>query len=225
MERLPTGCVALDAALAGGLPAGAAVLVTGEDGAGATEFAMTVLRAVARSRKDAVARFASASRRPERASREAETLFESAADAALLDWVPIDPTQAARSCLQALRGPRPPKALVLESARRLAEAEGPGGFLRLWSALAEEAHASGCLVILLHAPGTLAPDVEAALREDADAVLHFSWHEGGASRRRVLVLRKLRGLAPALSGEHVPVFEVSLEPGIGYGLSRARSVL
>ena len=65
-ERIHTGSRVLDAALAGGLPQGASLFVTGEEGAGATEFAITILRTVAGEKTGHKARFVSAGHAPGR---------------------------------------------------------------------------------------------------------------------------------------------------------------
>lgn len=224
MERVQTGSRILDTALAGGIPPGSALLVSGEEGAGATEFALTVLRTAAREhvRK---ARFASALRSAARVSGEMKALFEGAAEVADIDVRVLPPMDAGAHLGNVLDGLGEGDVLVIESADALASGQDARRLMPFWHGLADAAQEQGVVVVLLHAPGTLPSAVEASLAEGADGVLRFAWHDGGPTRRRVLSISKLRGLAPMLDGEQVPVFEVALQRGLGFSISRETSVL
>lgn len=223
MERVHTGSPMLDAALAGGLRTGAALLVTGEEGAGATEFALTLLRASAHEKRHA--RFASALRSPPRVKSEMEALFEDDSAARQLDVRALDVKSLRQGADHVLVGLEEGDVLVLESADSLTTLSDPGELRAAWQGIADAAAARGVLVLLLHSPGTLPAWLESTLAEEADGVLRFSWHDAGPTRRRVLALVKMRGLAPALDGDHVPVFEVSLQRGVGFSVARGKSVL
>jgi len=220
MERVETGSRVLDTALAGGIPRGATLFVSGEEGAGATEFALTLLR----SATEGKGHFISALRSPQRVKRELELLFDAKTAGA------IDVTQIPGSVTRAQLADKTKDlgegdVLVIESADSLAVPGDGFGLLPLWHDLADLATARGAVVVLLHAPGTLPPPVEAGLAETADGVLRFTWLDGGPVRRRVLAIHKLRGLAPVLDGDEVPVFEVALERGVGYSVSLEQSVV
>lgn len=225
MDRVQTGSRILDAALAGGIPPGSALLVSGEEGAGATEFALTVLRTAARAHPDRKARFASALRSSARVSSELASLFEGAEEVARIDVRVLAPMDAAAHLGNVLDGLGEGDVLVIESADALASGQDARRLMPFWHGLADAAQERGVVVVLLHAPGTLPSAVEASLAEGADGVLRFTWHDGGPMRRRLLSIPKLRGLAPVLDGEQVPIFEVALQRGLGFSISRETSVL
>ncbi|HLE97431.1 MAG TPA: hypothetical protein VI997_08690 [Candidatus Thermoplasmatota archaeon] len=224
-RTIPTGSLALDAALGGGLPIGVAVLVEAEEGAGSTEFALSVLRAVVRARGGHHVRFLSALRSPARVEAEARELFADARDAQAIDIRAIRPDQAAADCLAALEDLGPGDVLVIESASALARFEAGKDLAMLMQNLGNIASETASLVLLLHAPGTLPPQVECSLAEAADGFLSFRWRDGGPTRRRILMIKKLRGLAPVLDGEQIPVFEVSLHKGVGFAMSKVRNLV
>lgn len=224
LERVETGSRVLDTALAGGIPRGATLFVSGEEGAGATEFALTLLRRACPPGSPGKARFMSALRSPQRVKRELELLFDAETASA------IDVTQVPGSVTKAQLADKTKDlaegdVLVIESADSLAIPGDGFGLLPLWHDLADLATARGAVVVLLHAPGTLPAPVEAGLAETADGVLRFTWLDGGPVRRRVLAIHKLRGLAPVLDGDEVPVFEVALQRGVGFSVSLERSVV
>lgn len=223
MERVRTGSDPLDAALGGGLPCGSTLLVEGPQGMGSTEFALTILKA-ATCVKGRKAVFATALRAPERARSEVSTLFGEEV-ARRIAFRPLRPTQAREDSMQALAELAPGDVLVLESIASLSRGKPPEGVAEMVQALSNAAHQVGAIVVCLHAPGTLPPDVEATVAEIVDGVFAFSWREGGASRRRSLAVTKLRGLAPMLDGEQVPVFEAALHVGSGFAVSSVRSVV
>jgi KaiC/GvpD/RAD55 family RecA-like ATPase len=224
MERVETGSRVLDTALAGGIPLGATLFVSGEEGAGATEFALTLLRRACPPGGKAKARFVSALRSPTRVRRELELLFD-AQTAGAIEVAQL-PGSVTRAQLQAKASDlHEGDVLVIESADTLAVPGDGFGLLPLWHELADLASERGLIVVLLHAPGTLPPPVEAGLAETADGVLRFTWLDGGPVRRRVLAIHKLRGLAPVLDGDEVPVFEVALQRGVGFSVSLERSVV
>jgi KaiC/GvpD/RAD55 family RecA-like ATPase len=225
MERVQTGSRILDTALAGGIPSGSSLLVSGEEGAGATEFALTVLRTAARDAPHRKARFASALRSAARVAGELEALFEGAKEVELIDVRVLAPMESAAHLGNVLDGLGGGDVLVIESADALAGGHDAQRLIPFWHSLADAAQERGVVVILLHAPGTLPLGVEAAIAEGADGVLRFTWHDGGPTRRRLLSIPKLRGLAPVLDGEQVPVFEVALQRGLGFSISRETSVL
>lgn len=224
MDRLGTGNSTLDAALAGGLAPGAAILVSGEEGAGATEFALAFLR-TALTHKGAHARFVSALRSPARIRAEIQELFEGEDAAAAIEVRRMEPEKLRAYPQQVLEGLQHGDILIVESANVLAP---PGDGYTVppwWRELADGAGEKQVVVVLLHSPGTLPGAVEAALAEAADGVLQFGWQASGGSRRRTLALLKMRGLAPMLDGGEVPIFEVALHRGLGFSVSRGRSVI
>lgn len=225
MQRLGTGSPILDSALAGGIPNGAAFLVTGEDGAGATEFALTVLRHAARERAPCKVRFATALRSASRAGHEYAALFEGAPASPAVEFQVIEAAWAMRHPEAVLADFHEGDVLVLESADTLREADDAEHLQRFWHVVADAADAVGATVLLLHVPGTLPAALETALAEEADGVIRFEWRDAGPSRRRALVVSKIRGLAPMLDGDQVPVFEVALQRGVGFTISRGKSVI
>lgn len=224
MERVATGVRVLDAALAGGFAPGVAVLLVGEEGAGSTEFALAFLRNAAEGGHH-VGRVVSALRSATRVARECEMLFDAKGGEKALEIIGVDAAKVRADPSTVLEGLRPGDVLLLESADALAASPEGLALAPCWRSLADQAGERGVVVLLLHSAGTLPHAVEAALAEVADGVLRFAWHETGPTRRRTLSLVKLRGLAPALDGADVPVFEVALHRGVGFSLSRGRSVL
>jgi KaiC/GvpD/RAD55 family RecA-like ATPase len=222
MERAQTGSRVLDAALDGGIPWGTSLFVTGEEGAGATEFALTLLRETALKHVHR-ALFASALRSAGRVKSEIAALFEEK-DAGAVDVRTLG-AQDPRALLDLVQDLDRGDVLAVESADSLSHGAEGAALTPLWHELADAAHARGVVLVLLHAPGTLPHAVEAALAEGADGVLNFGWRDGGPSRKRTLAVAKLRGLVKVLGGEQVPVFEVALEKGLGYTISRDTSVL
>ncbi|HWH09058.1 MAG TPA: hypothetical protein VNX21_07645 [Candidatus Thermoplasmatota archaeon] len=223
MERIQTGNRSLDAAFAGGIAPGTVLLLRGEEGAGATEFALTVLRSATRQSRGA--RFASALRSPRRVRHEYAELFEDGDGGLGLEVKPLLGEMARADPAGVLGGLRAGDVLVLESADALAPPGDGVSLLPFWREVADAAGEAGVVLLLLDSPGTLPPAVDASLAEAADGVLEFTWKDGGPVRRRVLALTKLRGLAPALDGGEVPVFEVALHRGVGFTVSRGKSVL
>lgn len=224
-ERIHTGSRVLDAALAGGLPQGASLFITGEEGAGATEFAITVLRTVAGEKTGRKARFVSALRSAARVTEEMKDLFEGAPLPPGLDIVMLPPNAPPKEAEMVIKDLSAGDVLVIESADSLAVLGDGFGLIPFWRGLADAAHARGVTVLLLHAHGTLPMPVEHSLAQTADGVLRFTWHDGGPSHRRQLEVLKLRGLAPVLDGDQVPVFEVALSRGVGFTVSRERSLV
>lgn len=221
MDRIRTGSKVLDAALGGGVSPGVALFVAGEEGAGATEFALTALRAAATDGRKA--RILTALRSPSRVHREIVELFEGKARP--IDVRSLHPEGVEDELAEAFDDLDKGDVLVIESADTLIAQGDEHHVLPLWRELADRSQEIGILVVLLHAPGTLPRPVEAALSEEADGVLRFAWHDGGQARRRLLFIPRMRGLAPVLDGEQVPVFEVALERGLGFSVSRERNVL
>jgi len=223
MPHNPTGSGILDSALAGGIPSGSAFLAQGEEGAGATEFALTLLRSTTTLGQGHRARIASALRSSVRIQRELGDLFED--EKMSIEIVSFAGGDVHDGCTDALRGLSEGDVLVLESADSLVNGGGETGLIKLWNKVANAAADQGVSVIMLHAPGTLAHATEAALAEGSDGVLSFRWLDSGSARRRVLEVSKIRGLAPILDGDQVPLFEVSLHRGIGFAISPVTSVL
>ena len=223
MDRIQTGNRSLDAAFAGGIAPGTVLLLKGEEGAGATEFALTVLRAA--TGQAHVARFASALRSTGRVRHEYAELFEDQDGGQGLEVRAIFGDKARADPAGILAGLRAGDVLVLESADALAPPGDGVSLLPFWREVADAAGEQGVVVLLLESPGTLPPAVEASLAETADGVLEFLWRDGGSMRRRALAITKLRGLAPGLDGSEVPVFEVALHRGVGFTVSRGKSVL
>ena len=223
MERVHTGSRVLDAALAGGLAPGTSLFLAGEEGAGATEFALTLLHATvaAGNRR---ARFASALRSSGRIKEELMNLFADGSEGTI-DVRMLRGALAGAEAEKILDEMGPGDVLVLESADSLAQPGDGWSLTPLWHELADKAHERGVVICLLHAPGTLPPAIEASLAEGADGVMRFSWQDGGPTRRRILSIAKLRGLAPILGGDKVPLFEVALEQGRGYTISVEHSVV
>lgn len=218
---VPTGDALLDAALGGGLPLGAITLVEGPDGAGATEFALASLRAVAKAGH--VGRFLTALRSALRVEREAASLFESAKDASMIGVQAAD-RHVAEECMKALRGLATGDLLVVEALSALHHEKAEGEPESVLRRLGDTASSSGVTVLLLHTPGSVPAEVEALARETVDAHFVFGWRDGGSTRQHTLTVPKLRGLAPALEGAKVTVFEVLLERGAGFVVSTVKNV-
>ncbi|HLE97706.1 MAG TPA: hypothetical protein VI997_10085 [Candidatus Thermoplasmatota archaeon] len=228
-SRVSTGNTVLDSSLEGGLPAGSLILVEGEDGAGAAEFAFAVLRAAAA--RGAKARFLSALRSPLRIRREAHALFENEGAAAAID------VRGANGATHAMKGATNQATalavsdlgegdvLAVESVSALLGAGSCHDLAGFVQKLGDTAAERGAVVLLLHALGSVPAEVASVVRENADGRFDFTWRLGQNARRRYLTVPKLRGLAPVLEGEQVPVFEVELVRGAGYRLSRVNSVL
>lgn len=224
MDRVETGVRSLDAALAGGVAPGAALLLTGEEGAGATEFALAFARHVA-TQDGTQARIISALRSPTRVTAEYHELFEDKTDPKTLEVRAIRGDELRAHPVDVLKGLSRGDVLVIESADALAPSGDGYTLTPCWREIADGAGASGVVVLLLHSRGTLPPAVEAALAEAADGVLQFQWQQSGPARRRMLALVKLRGLSPVLDSTDVPVFEIALQRGSGFSVTRGRSVL
>lgn len=222
MERVPTGSRVLDTAFDGGIPSGTSLFVSGEEGAGATEFAMTLLHETVQHHARR-ALFASALRSAGRVRDELAMLFEDklAENVEVRTVAPEGPG----ALMEIVQGLARGDVLVLESADSLTRTGEGRSLTPVWRELADAAHARGVILVLLHSPGTLPSPVESSLAECADGILRFMWQDGGPSRRRVLAIAKLRGLSSVLGGEQVPKFEVALEKGLGYSLSRDSSVV
>lgn len=216
--HIPSGNSVLDDALGGGLRAGSLVLVEGDAGAGATEFALAVLAGAVHRDTGAVSRFATGLRAPERAKAEAEALLGDKIAASVRFSALGD--DRGDGCFRAIAEMGRGDVLVIESTSAFTADLPP-----LMRALGDATAATGALVLLLHAPGTLPHGSEVALRDAADVCVAFSWKDGGLSRRRLMTIAKVRGLAPMLEAEDVPVFEVALRHGIGIGVSRVKAVL
>lgn len=221
MTRVTTGCRPLDEALGGGLSRGSTLVVEGPQGVGSTEFALSLLRASAASGH---ATFASALRSPGRARAEAVGLLGEDA-AASITFAPVRPDTVEPDALGLVEALGRGDVLALESASALARSPHVRDLVTLVERLADPVHEHGGLLLILHAPGTLPHQVEHRLQEAVDGVFTFAWRDGGPTRRRSLFITKLRGLAPALDGEQVPVFEATLQNGVGYSVSRVRSVV
>lgn len=224
MDRVETGVRVLDAALAGGFTPGVSILLVGEEGAGSTEFALAFLRHAAEGGGH-VGRVVSTLRSASRVAVEYDALFDVHDHAKALEIQSIDAAKVRADPAAVLEGMRAGDVLLVESADALAASSEGLALAPCWRVMADQAGERGVVVLLLLSAGTLPHAVEAVLAEEADGVLRFAWHESGPSRRRTLTLVKLRGLAPALDGADVPVFEVALHRGVGFSLSRGRSVL
>lgn len=224
MELVPTGVSQIDTALAGGIGAGTSLLLAGHEGAGATEFALGFLRHAA-SRGKRRARIVSALRSPTRIASELVTLFDDPSAAKPIEIVAIDADKLRANPTHVLDGLSNGDVLLIESADSLASPHDAISFTPCWRVIADEGADRGVVVMMLHSADTLPRPVEAAMEEAADGVLHFSWQQSGAARRRAFTIVKMRGLLPILEGADVPVFEVALQKGIGIIVSRGRSVL
>lgn len=223
MPRVKTGVQTLDAALSGGISPGAVLLLTGEEGAGATEFAFAFLRnAMAQG---AQGRVVSALRSPARVVAEYRDLFEDVAGSQKLEVRAIAGDKLRAFPTSPLEGLQPGDVLVIESADALAPSGDGYTLTPCWREIADGAAEKSVIVMLLHSRGTLPPAVEAALSEAADGVLQFNWVQAGPARRRSLAIVKLRGLSPLMDSAEVPVFDVALQRGVGFSVSRGRSVL
>lgn len=223
--HLPTGSRVLDSALAGGLPSGSGFLACSEEGAGATEFALALLKEVATGAHPRKAVFVSAIRSPERARREAELLLDDIKAASCITFERIGRRDALRDPRWLLDDLQEGDAIVVESADALANAADPTELVSFWQDLVDRAESRGVLAILLHAAATLPMAVEAALSERSDGVLYFVWKDSGPVRQRTLIVKKVRGLAPVMDADQVPVFEIGLHRGAGFSVSGTRSVL
>ena len=220
--RVKTGVQQLDAALSGGIAAGVVMLLSGEEGAGATEFAFAFARNA--MTQGSHARIVSALRSPGRVIAEYRDLFEDQS-VSTLEVHPIVGEKLRAMPTQPLEGLRERDVLVIESADSLALGGNGHSLTPCWRELADAAGERGIIVMLLHSRGTLDPAVEGAIAEAADAVLQFSWLQAGPARRRSLAIVKLRGLSPVMDGNEVPLFDVALQRGVGFAVSRGRSVL
>lgn len=205
--------------MGGGLPGGALLLLRGDEGAGASELALCVLRAALRRGLGARAFFTTTIRSASRARHEASALFR-------------DEKLAAAIAFRELRRGEDPLAadlrtgdvLVVESAAGLLRALPHDDLVEGARGLAERAHASQALVLLTQTRGTLATQDEALLGEACDGVLLLRWREGSTMRRRTLEIVKLSGFAPS-GGDETPVFEVGVRPGAGFTVSQVTNVL
>jgi archaellum biogenesis ATPase FlaH len=223
-DRVPTGNSTLDGALGGGIPFGSTLLVEGEEGAGATEFAMTVLR-TAKGKDGSVARYLSALRSAPRIGRELADLFQDEKAVEHINVRTIRPRQVEADCVLSVLDMTEGSVLVLESASAIARTESGHDLLALLQLLSDRAAEGGVVLILLHTPSTLPPGIEASLAEAADGVFSFRWLDSGPSRRRLLSIKKMRGLAPVLDGEQIPIFEVALHRGRGFDISKVKSLI
>lgn len=228
-DRASTGNAFLDATLDGGLPAGMIVLVEGEEGCGSTEFAFATLRAaLQRGQK---ARFISELRSSSRIATEARTLLDDATLARSIETLGTEVVShalkhhLAQTVAVALADLGRGDVLVVESVSALYRAGNAHSLAGLVQKLGDGAAASGAVVCLLHASGSVPLEVEALVKEGVDGHIVFGWREGSASRRRVLTLPKLRGLAPVVEGEQVPVFEFELVRGAAFRVSRVKNVV
>lgn len=214
-----TGSPLLDAALDGGLAWGASVLLESEEGAGGPELALSVLRAAAA--RGAAARFVSAIRSPERVRAEIAALFPQEAALARVE------AREARdeNGLFAGIGSTPGDVLVVESASALARLAKDGDAAALHRRLAEAAADAGTVLVVVSALGVLPAVAEAALAEGSDVVMSFRWAESGATRRRLLRVRKVRGLAHVLDADQVPVYEIGLHRGRGVTVARVTGLV
>lgn len=215
-----TGSVSLDTALGGGLPLGTSWLVEGEHGAGADVFALSVLQRAAEpgaSPFGGRARLLTALRSPARFRREWEAMF----GATVPEVVDVRAPEALRDALRNL-ALRPGDLVVLESAA--AVQRGGTDVRALLDDSAERVAEAGALLLLVHATGSLPPDVANQLAESVDGVLAFRWSSAATTSRRILQVLKMRGLAPLLEHEQVPIFELTLERGRGFDVSRVKSV-
>lgn len=224
MERVETGVSMLDAALGGGFAFGTSVVLTGQEGAGATEFALGFLRhAMGRGKRRG--RLASALRSPGRVGAEMTDLFDDPGAPKGIDIRAVDAEKLRANPLHLMEGLQAGDILLLESAAAIAEPHGDASFIPFWRVMADAAAERSIVVILLHAASSLQRTVEVAMEETSDAVMEFAWQQSGPSRRRTLTIVKLRGLSPALESHEVPVYEISLQKGSGISISRGRSVL
>lgn len=217
-----TGDPTFDLALGGGLPDGLLLLV-GEVGAGAAEFAACLMRAALTSHRGDRALLVSALRSGERARHQLSQLFEDEKLAASVECLPLSHGSFDLSAsLVAWGGAR---VVVIETAASLGPSSPRGDVAALGVMLADFAARAHALVVVECGTGTLPPDALARLEEAADGVLRFSWRHGGTMSRRTMQLVKLRGLAPILETDEVPVFEISLRRGDGIVVSRVTNVV
>ena len=227
-ERASTGNAFLDAALDGGLPTGAVFLVEGEGGTGSTEFAFSTLRAaIQRGQR---ARFISELRSSTRIRAEARALLADAHAGAIetsgTEQVsPLLRNHLAQVCRLALADLGRGDVLAIESVSALYRAGTAHTLANLVQSLGDAAAQTGTLVCLLHATGSVPEDVAAVVKEVVDGHVVFGWRDGSALRRRILTVPKLRGLAPVVEGEQVPVFEFELARGAAFRVSRVKNVV
>lgn len=225
--RIATGSEPLDSALGGGLPEGFTLLVEGPQGVGSTELAFTLLRTAARRGrgKGRKACFLSALRSARRAAGEAEALFGTPASETGITFVDTMPARAKEAVLATMGSLQTGDVLAFESVAALEHPAQREGVCAAVQALSDAAQECGVLFILLNSPGSLDDHVEHRVAECVDGVFSFSVREAGSSRRRALTVTKMRGLAPALEGDQMPVFEASLRSGIGFAIAAVKSVV
>lgn len=218
---VPTGNTVLDDGLGGGLPSGSLFQVDGEPGSGSVEFALSVLKGASAS-GHSIATFASVLRSPGRVLREADALFPDGHRIAPVALpLPLDPAR----CLVLANELGPGDVLAFESLAGLSQAAGGDALVPLVRDLAEAAERSQGIILVLHTTGSLPPEVEARLSEVVDGNFCFLWRDGGTTRRRFLRVGRLRGLAPMIEQEEVPIFEVGLRKGAGFTISRVKNVI
>jgi len=217
-----TGDSTFDLALGGGLPHGL-LLLLGEEGAGAIEFAEGLLRAAVTSHQGGRALHVSALRSCERARAQLSEFFEDEKLAASVDYVHVP--QGPLDFPAGIADWGSARVVVIETAASIAPSCPRGDVAALGVALADLAARSHALVVLVCGKGTLSPDALARLEETADGVLRFAWRHGGTMSRRTMQMVKLRGLAPILEADEVPVFEIALRRGEGVIVSRVTNVV
>lgn len=229
VERVSTGNPFLDASLDGGLPSGMIILVEGEEGAGSTEFAFAALRAaLKRGRR---ARFLSELRSSNRINAEACALLGDASIASAIDMSGTEMVNSmlrhhlAQTCALAVADLDRGDVLVIESVSALYRGGDAHSLATFVQNLGDGAAATGALVCLLHATGSVPDEVAALVKESVDGHVVFGWRDGTASRRRVLTVPKLRGLAAVVEGEQVPIFEFDLVRGAAFRVSRVKNVV
>lgn len=219
---LSTGNAPLDHALGGGLPAGSLVLVRADEGAGATELALCVLRAAVQRAAGARVLFLSATRSAARIQREARELFDDEKAVSAIECMTIGAQGTPEFPLDLHAG----DVVVVESAASLARALPAKDLASRAQAMGELAQTTGALVILLETQGTLPPVVAATLGEMCDGLLLLRWREGSTMRRRVLEVVKRCGLiGGAGDGDEIPVYEVGVRRGSGFSVSQVTNVL
>ena len=240
MDDIPFGISRLDSLLEGGAPPGSVVLLSGEAGAGAREFAYT---SASKSTLEQEFRY---------------TLSDDIVDSVIKDIEYLDLST------EYFQSSRIPKDWYLGRTTELSDLSGGGNREKVLSVLGDylTEHASGNLIVfdsitdllsamaddltwqdipmlirglkraaeqwgglvlILASEETLESTQLGQLSDAASGTINFSWETGGSKRARVMVVKQFRGVLSRLEDEDIVQFEGEIHEG-GYDLSNVRKI-